>query len=296
MPLFSRHDGDPVHGLPPVRLIMPFLLRRRSESVVFHDSAYEIAAARAWLRAYNRTHAERATLFDLLAYACAAALHARPELNRFVSGGRIYQRRGVQLAFVAKRVMSDEGATASVKLEAGAGEPFSGFVGRIATAIGGARGAPRAIDREVALFTRIPAPILRAAVRLVLALDDWNLLPQWFTRDDPMFVSLFLANLGSAGVSDAYHHLYEYGTCSLFGAMSAPQRMTFIEGSSVVVREGVRVRWTFDERIHDAFYAARSLALVQQIIEDPARHLGPPEGAPAVAPEALRPGAPTRAS
>jgi hypothetical protein len=289
MPLFRRSDGDPVHGLPPMRRIMPILMRRRNESLVFHDSVFGIAAARTWLKAYNRAHAERATLFHLLSYACAAALHARPELNRFVSGGRIYQRRGVQLGFVAKREMSDEGATASVKLEVGAAEPFPAFASRIARAVEGARGAPRSIDREVALFTRIPTPILRAAVRLVFALDDWNLLPRWFTRDDPMFVSLFVANLGSAGISDAYHHLYEYGTCSIFGAMSAPQRMTFVEGSTVVVREGLRIRWTFDERIHDAFYAARSLALAQRILEDPARHLGPPEGSPAFAPDGWRP-------
>lgn len=283
MPLFRRHDGDPLPGLPASRRIMPILMRGRNESIVLHDSVFAIEGARRWLKAYNRTHAHRATLFHLLAYGCAAALHLRPALNRFVSGGRIYQRRGVQLAFVAKREMSDTGEMATVKVEVAPGEPFPRFVERITAAIEDARGAPRAIDRETSLFARIPVPLLRLAFRLILALDDWNLLPRWFTRDDPMFVSLFLANLGSAGIGDAYHHLYEYGTCSLFGAMSAPTRMSFIDGSAVVVREALRVRWSFDERIGDGFYSARSLALAQRILEDPARHLGPPDGAPSYA-------------
>ena len=102
MPLFTRHDGDLVRGESPMRRIMPYLMPSRNGSIVLHDSVFRIADTRGWLKAYNRAHAERATLFHLLAYAVAQTLHARPELNRFVSGGRLYQRRGVQVSFVVK--------------------------------------------------------------------------------------------------------------------------------------------------------------------------------------------------
>jgi hypothetical protein len=295
VPLFRRTDGDLVRGEGPVRRIMPYLMRGRNESAVLHDSVYEIARARAWVKAYNRAHAQRATLFHLLAYACAAALHARPALNRFVAGGRLYARRGVSLSFVAKVEMADDAPTASVKVEAARGEPFAEFVARMARSIETARGGGRGVDREVAFFTRVPGPILRVLVALVRGLDAWNLLPWFFMRDDPMYASVFLANLGSAGVSDAYHHLFEYGTCSIFGAIGAPRRMVFVDGDAVAVREGLPVRWTFDERIQDGFYAARSLALVQRILEDPEGHLGPPDAAPALDPGAL-PAAPLRAA
>jgi len=147
MPLFGRHDGDLVPGLPATRRILPIILRRRNESIVLHDSVFGIAAARVWLKAFNRSHPHRATLFHLLAYGCAAALHLRPDLNRFASGGRIYQRRGVHLAFVAKREMSDTGEMSTVKIEVAPTETFPQFVEHIAAAIDGARGAPRAIDR-----------------------------------------------------------------------------------------------------------------------------------------------------
>jgi pyruvate/2-oxoglutarate dehydrogenase complex dihydrolipoamide acyltransferase (E2) component len=95
-----------------------------------------------------------------------------------------------------------------------------------------------------------------------------------------MYASLFLANLGSVGVSDAYHHLYEYGTVSIFGVVSAPRRAAFATQDGVAAEEAISVRWTFDERIDDGFSGARSLALVQKILEDPGRWLGPPEGTP----------------
>ncbi|HET9553142.1 MAG TPA: hypothetical protein VFP50_09260 [Anaeromyxobacteraceae bacterium] len=278
MPLFRRADGDLVRDEAPVRRIMPYLMRGRNESAVYHESIYRIAAARAWLKAYNRTHPHRATLFHLLAYAVGVALHRKPRLNRFVSGGRLYQRRGVQLSFVAKREMTETGADATVKLEVPAAEPFSAFSARLAHDVEQARTTDRAVDREVALVLLLPGPLVAAAVALVRALDRWNLLPAFMTRDDPMYASLFLANLGSAGVSDAWHHLFEYGTVSIFGAMSAPRRTVFAGRGGAEVEEALGVRWTFDERIDDAFSSSRALAIVQRIMEDPARHLGPPEG------------------
>ena len=85
MPLFRRHDGDLLRDVPPVRAIMPYLMRGRNESAVYQESSYDVAAARRWLRAYNRSHPARATLFQLLAFACARALQLRPGLNRFAS-------------------------------------------------------------------------------------------------------------------------------------------------------------------------------------------------------------------
>jgi len=280
MPIFNRHDGDAVRHATPMRRIMPYLMRGRNESIVLHDSVFRIEQTRTWLKAYNRTHAERATLFHLLAYAVAQTLHARPELNRFVSGGRLYQRRGVQVSFVVKQEMKDTGASTTVKLDVAEGEPFREYVGRLASTIGEAQETERAVDRETALIMRLPGPVVRALVALARWLDHWNLFPRFMTASDPMFASLFLANLGSVGVSDAYHHLFEYGTVSIFGAVSAPSRMAFVEGDAVVVRPGLRVRWSFDERVNDAFYAAKSLDMIRRIVESPHTQLGAPEGAP----------------
>jgi 2-oxoacid dehydrogenases acyltransferase (catalytic domain) len=280
MPLFSRPDGDLVRGVDPVRRIMPYLMRGRIESCVYQETVYRIAAARVWLKAYNRTHHPRATLFHLVAYACTAALQARPRLNRFVSGGRLYQRRGVFVSFVAKKAFNDEAADATVKLAAFEGESFQAFSARISAQVDEARETVRSVDKEVALIMRLPGPLVRLLVALARGLDHWNLFPGFMIRDDPMYASIFLANLGSVGISDVFHHLYEYGTVSLFGAVSAPRRVPFATREGVTVEESLSVRWTIDERIDDGFYCARSLRLVQNILEDPGRWLGAPEGTP----------------
>jgi len=287
MPLFRRHDGDLVRDVPPMRRVMPYLMRTRSGSTVFHDSVYRMPAAMAWLECYNRSHGEHATLFHVFAYACGQALLARPELNRFVSGGRLYQRRGVQISFVVKRELSDAGIGTTVKIEVLREEPLPAFVARIKGVIGEARGRDRAVDKETSLVMRLPGPLVRILVAVARLLDAWNLYPRFMTANDPMYASLFLANLGSAGISDAYHHLYEYGTVSIFGVVSALRPTPFVEGDQVVVSKGLATRWTFDERIHDAYYAARSLAIVKRVLENTTRYLGDPEGVPVFAPAAL---------
>lgn len=281
MPLFRRSDGDLVLGEAPVRRIMPYLMRGRNESCVYQESVYRVTAARTWLKAYNRAHHPRATLFHLVAYAVAVALQERPRLNRFVSGGRIYQRRGVSLSFVVKTAFTDGGPGATVKLQAPPGETFQAWSARLSSEVDEARDTVRPVDREVALVMRLPGFLVRGLVAFARWLDHWNLFPDFMTRGDPMYASIFLANLGSVGVSDVYHHLYEYGTTSIFGAVSSPSSRVFPGREGAVVEPGLSVRWTFDERIDDAFSCARSLALVQKILEDPHRWLGPPEETPA---------------
>jgi hypothetical protein len=55
------------------------------------------------------------TLFHLILRSSAVALDERPRLNRFVAGGRIWQRNGIWLTFSAKNRFSDEGEMATVK-------------------------------------------------------------------------------------------------------------------------------------------------------------------------------------
>jgi pyruvate/2-oxoglutarate dehydrogenase complex dihydrolipoamide acyltransferase (E2) component len=280
MPLFGRSDGDLVRDLAPVRRIIPYLMSTRMGAVVFHDTVYDVAEARRWLDTFNaaRPDAPKATLFHLFLFACARALHERPGLNRFVSGGRIYQRRDVTLSFAAKRGFSDDEPIVTRKLRFDRGEAFEDAVRRI---IGGVRdvraGKEDRADKEVKLALLLPGFLLSLGVKLLMWLDRVNLLPRSMIEPDPMYASLFAANLGSVGLDRVTHHLYEYGTVSLFGAMGvAGPRVVVGADGAPEVRDTVEVRWSFDERINDGFYCAASLGIVKETLENPTRILGDP--------------------
>jgi pyruvate/2-oxoglutarate dehydrogenase complex dihydrolipoamide acyltransferase (E2) component len=277
MPLFRRCDGELVKDIDPLRRMMPLVIRGRNESIVYHTTQWEIAKARAWLRNYNRTRGgrPRATLFHLVAYASIRMLHARPGLNRFVSGGAIYQRKGVWLSFAAKTRFTDEAPLTTVKLGFSEKEQFDECVDRMDDAVKDGRcGLESRIEREVRLLNKLPGPLLRAILAAGRGLDRVNLLPASLIEPDPMYASMFLANLGSIHIGNAYHHLYEYGTCSLFGVVGGVKKVVVAGRSGhPEVREVLQVQWSFDERVNDGFYCVQSLEILRRVMEDPQRHV-----------------------
>jgi pyruvate/2-oxoglutarate dehydrogenase complex dihydrolipoamide acyltransferase (E2) component len=281
MPLFRRADGELVRDLSPVRKMVPYLMRGRNESAVYHEYVLDIGRAKSWLEAYNaaRPDGPKATLFHMFLWGCAKALHERPGLNRFVSNGRIYQRQGVFLSFAAKKAFRDDAPLVTVKKEFPKDESFEECVARLTGGIReGRTGKPRRVDKEVNLVTRLPGWLIKAALAVLRWLDRHNLLPAGMIGPDPMFASLFAANLGSVGIDNTFHHLYEYGTVSLFGVLGTMRKETVLgEDGKPVGRETVQVRWTFDERINDGLYCAGSLQIVRDVVERPDQVIGPPD-------------------
>lgn len=281
MPLFSRPDGRLIRDEAPSRLIMPYLMRGRNESLVLHEALYDLTATRPWLRAFNRAKPPQpATLFHLFLWACGHSAHFRPGMNRFVSGGRLYQRNGVWLSFAAKRELTRDAPLVPVKLPFADPETaFPQFVQHVTHEIKHGRTVgDRPVDREMLLSTRLPHGLLRVLAALYRTADRLNLLPGRFIETDPMYATVFVANLGSLGLDRTWHHLYEHGTCSLFAVLGKQSKALFVDNrGQPAVRDGMAVRWSFDERITDAHYCSWSLDMVRRIVENPAEHLGPPE-------------------
>jgi hypothetical protein len=110
--------------------------------------------------------------------------------------------------------------------------------------------------------------------RLVMVLDHLGLLPGFFIRGDPMFASLFLANLGSIQMDAGFHHLYEYGNIPIFLMVGqAKPELVVGEDQQPVVKDLMTVRYSFDERVEDGLYCARALELLREVVEDPDHHV-----------------------
>jgi pyruvate/2-oxoglutarate dehydrogenase complex dihydrolipoamide acyltransferase (E2) component len=262
--------------------MMPYLMRGKNEAAVYFEQTLDVTRTLAWLDAVNRGGAARATIFHVVLRALADVLHERPRLNRFAVGRKIYDRDGVHISFAAKKKMSDDAPLATVKREFPAGESFAAMMEGLSGAVGEARSDRKsAVDKELALFLRLPGPVLDAAVGLLRRLDAWGLAPKALLDPDPMYASAFVANLGSIKIDAAYHHLYEHGNCPLFVTVGQIQPRPLVDaGGAIAVRPTVMLRYTYDERIEDGLYAATALDLLRRRVEDPASVYG--QAAPAV--------------
>lgn len=276
MPPFRRFDGRLAHGVPAYRRMIPFLMRGKNESAVLFEQTVDLSRTLPWLEQRNRSADDHATFFHLLLAALGRVLHERPRLNRFVSGRRLHDRDGVYISFAAKKRMDDDAPLSVVKRRFAADESFDDVVAALHGGIDEARSnRESSVDKEVGLLLRLPAPILDGAVRLVRALDAVNLAPRALLEHDPMYTSVFVANLGSLRIDAAYHHLYEYGNCPLFCTLGRIEQMPMVVGDGQVeARWGVKLKFTYDERIEDGHYAAQAIARLCDYLEEPASWAG----------------------
>lgn len=275
-----RHDGRLVTDIPDERAIMPFIMRHRTESTVYFEQLVDITAAQDWVARWNLAGGPRLSLFVLVLHEVAGMLHARPRMNRFVAGRRLYERDGVYLSFGAMKEFTDDAPLEMIKRRFEPDDSLDTVVRSLDAAIRQARTAGvTAVDKEIRFFLALPAPLLDIAVSVFHWLDARGLLPSALTRSDPMYSSAVVSNLGSLKLDAAFHHLYEHGNCPLFLVLGRVRPTPVVHDGQIQARQILPLRWTFDERIEDGLYAARSAELLRRRLEDPIRHLGLPEDA-----------------
>jgi hypothetical protein len=265
-----RNDADLVDKVPATRRIMPFMMPTRNESLVFFDLEVDAAGIDDRIAAFKE-QGVRATALHVVTVAVVRVLHERSRLNRFVAGGRLWQRRGIHVSYSAKKEKSDSGAIVVVKKQLDPAVDDVGLAAALESTVVESRSdRETATDKELKILLALPTFLLALLVPLIKKLDAWGLLPRAFIDNDPMFASIFIANLGSLGMDAAQHHLYEYGNIPLFCVMGRKKNgFTVDKDGTVKVREIYPLRFTFDERIEDGLYCLKSIELLKQRLEEP---------------------------
>lgn len=261
-----RADAKPVENLSTMRRFMPYVSPRRNDSAFYMFQDIEVEAALEYLEKQNRERAEgdRLTLFHLFLRSTSQAFALRPGVNRFVKGGRLWQREGVYLSFAAKRSIEDGSPLITVKRRF---EPETETLEQMVEAVFAKLNPQRAgrqsqSDKEMNLMLRLPGPIIQLLLKLADLADYFGLLPRTLIEPDPHYASAFLANLGSIDYPAGFHHLWEYGTCSLFGVMGRIE-------PGADGRSKMDVAFTYDERIEDGLYSYYTLKGILERIENP---------------------------
>jgi len=260
-----RPDATLVRELSTMRRFMPFVSPRRNESLVLFAQTIDAEPGLAFVETLNasRTPERRVTYFHLLLRAITIALQERPRLNRFTAGGRLWQRNGIWLTFSAKRAFEDDAPILTVKRRFDGDVSLVQMVDDILDRLSaGRKGKRTQSDSEMDLLLRLPSPLIRVLMWFARKADALGIYPLAMIEPDPLFTSVFIANLGSVGLGAGYHHLWEYGTCPIFGVLGR-----FTPGRDG--RRSVEVKWSYDERIDDGFYAASVLELIRHRLEHP---------------------------
>lgn len=281
MGIRHRYDGTLVRDIPAFRRINPFVMRGRNESAIYYTHIIDIEETHQFLRAYNRTRqaSERLTLFHVILAAGVRTLAERPQLNRFISGRRIYQRNRIQFSFIVKKDLSDDGEETNAKVTFSPYDTLESVRDRVNAGVADARDrSGNASDHEIEFVTRLPRFAINLVVGWFRVFDYFGIAPRGMIDLDPLFTSVYVANLGSIGLDAPYHHLYEWGNASIFLVIGHPKRHPIAVGNGrFESRLSIELRLTLDDRITDGIYAGRSLAMFRDYVQHPGALLDPPQ-------------------
>jgi hypothetical protein len=269
----SRPDGTLLR-IHPFRRILQYLLPTRNEAVVYFDAFCDAENLQAFL-AEHKAAGTGADMTHATIAAANIALAATPKMNRFVVGRRVYQRGARWLTFSMKRARMDrEAQISTVKLEMKDSETFLELAARMNGNIVEERsGKKTRTDKEIDIFNFFPRPVLRGGTWLLRTADEYNLLPSWYINGDPMFTSIFVANLGSLGMGAGYHHLFEYGNCPLFIMVGKVEDKVVPYKGEIAIRPILHVRFTYEERIEDGLNARFGIDRMIKVLADPKKYL-----------------------
>lgn len=268
----DRHDATRVDLGRSFNAAFPYLMKGRNESVAYYPVVVDAENLVAYVEQKKGTD-EEITLFEAVLLALIRILRERPTLNRYIIGRRLYQRNNVELAFTARRKFtldsSETSVLVKVKPDDDARTALRKIRGEIRTAKSGDQ---KSDDALIDLFLRLPRGVLQVAVNLLMLWDFYFDTPPFLRGVDPMRCSAFVANLGSVGMGAAYHHLFEWGTCSLFITIGQVKPTVVVgDDGNPTVRRTMELKVALDERIADGYYDARALELFDKYLNDPAQ-------------------------
>ncbi len=266
-----RKDGVRIADLDGFHSIVPYIMPKRTEAEVSISESFDVTELMDHIRTLNEESNGNVKLFHAVCTAVAKTIYLRPQMNVFISGRRFWQRKDITLSFVAKQKFEDAAEETLMFLKVAPEMDLKRISDVITGDVSKARDSgSNDLDKTMSFVGKLPRFVLEILFFFLRRLEYHGIMPAFLTEGDPNYSTVLLSNLGSIKAGAPYHHLSNYGTCSIMitiGTM-APQTILRKDGSSED-RMILPMTITLDERIADGFYFAKSLKLTKYMLEHP---------------------------
>ena len=270
----DRFDGTLIKELDPLHVITPMLYPNRCDNEAFFMEELDITRLRAYVREKNDASPDQEvpySTFHLLVISLLKLLCLRSKMNRFIANRLMYQRNELTASFIIKKKFADDGAEALAIINAGADDNVNTLHEKIAEQI--TSGRSDTLDKSsesMDIVSRMPRRLTRLFVRFICFLDRIGHCPKGLIDTDPYYTSVLISNLGSLGLKAGYHHLTNWGTCSVFVALGRIREVEVTEADGTKsIHDMVDLGITIDERLADGYYYAKTLRLLKHIVQTP---------------------------
>ncbi len=278
----DRPDGRRVRTLSPMAQITSYFQVERNTCSNLFEESFEITKIDRYIRQKRREGLTDFGITHVLLAAYVRGIAKYPQLNRFVSGQKVYSRSNdIQYCMVVKKEMTVDSPDTSIKVHLTPYDTAKDVYEKLNAAVESVKRTQEldsSFDDLVAKFLLIPGVVMKFTVWLLKLLDYFGLLPKFLLELSPFHGSLFFTSMGSLGIRPIYHHLYDFGNLPVFGAFGMKRRANEVqEDGTIAARKYIDVKFVLDERICDGYYYATFFKHYKRLLQHPEILDLPPE-------------------
>lgn len=268
----DRKDGRLLRELDALHYVTGIIYPNRCDNEAFISETIDLTNINKYLKKKNVKDIDyKYNLFQIIVTALSKTITLRPKLNRFIVNGNFYQRNDVCASFVIKKEFKDSSEEALAFLHLKDTDNINTIHEEIKRQVKAGRSEVKDASSEgLDLFNKMPRFLSKFLLHIVMWLDKHGWVPQSLIDTDPYYSSVVLSNVGSIKMKSGYHHLTNWGTCSMMMLIGQiKKRPIYDDKGNVKMVETVDLGITLDERLADGYYYSRSIQLLKKLLDNP---------------------------
>ncbi len=261
----NRSDGRRLMEINPFMKVFPYIMKQRNDAQIFAKYEWDAELLDEYIKEKRREGMSLSYLHVFIALF-VRVMAKRPALNRFIMANRVYARNDISVTFSIMKSLRDGGEETSLKFHFTGNENIYDIYYEVEKAI-----QESLVDREstevdkiLDKYMSLPSPVISLAANFVRLLDRWNMVPRDLLRESPFHSSLFLTYLKSIKLNYVYHHIYNFGSTSLFISIGKEKRMPVAVKDKIKIKKMCQLGITIDERICEGLYLAHTLRVAKK--------------------------------
>ncbi len=278
----DRKDGRRVRSASIISKVMPYIMKRRSDSQNFFTDQLSIDKTEKFCRDKVKEGKKNFSILHVMLAAYVRMISQRPALNRFISGQKIYSRdEEIVINMSIKREMTIDAPDTMIKVVFHPGDTIDDVYDKFNKVVTDTldAGEGSSFDNVAKFLSHIPGIFFRWTVTWLNFFDYFGWLPKFLTNEvSPFHGSMIITSMGSLGIKPIYHHLYDFGNLPVFLSYGSKQTEYRLAADGTVEKHKyIDLKAVTDERIVDGFYYASCFKLIKRYVENPEELLTPPE-------------------
>ena len=266
----DRKDAKLIRDMDGIHIAAAHCYPYRTDNEAYISEQIELAPIVDWIEKH-KDEEFKYTFFHVIVAALLKLLVIRPKLNRFICNKRYYQRNEQLVGFIVKTQFTDEAEERMAIVKAdGKTTIFDVHESIKKIVVPAKEGKTNKAEDALNVFKKLPHWLTKIIFNTIRGMSNKGHLPKSLMEGDSNHTSAFLTNLGSIGLKCGYHHLANYGTCSIFVVIGQKKMTPFYDGKGkVTMKETLDVGLTIDERIADGYYYSKSIKIFKKVLEHP---------------------------